>query len=112
MLFRSDFDQLLWPGGRAFELSCCLGVGIFEFLFLPVTTNHFLGWGISVIFDLTFLPRVGNLTAIFGKNSKSCPMSHRLDIDRCSTVDILCKYITHCSVTTPGRVPQGEGNLG
>ena len=32
------------------------GVGIFEFLFVPVTTNHFLGWGISVIFDLTFLP--------------------------------------------------------
>ena len=32
------------------------GVGIFEFLFVSVTTNHFLGWRISVIFDLTFLP--------------------------------------------------------
>ena len=29
--------------------------GIFEFLFVPVTKNHFPGWGISVIFDLTFL---------------------------------------------------------
>ena len=28
------------------------GVGIFEFLFVPVTTNHFPGR----IFDLTFLP--------------------------------------------------------
>ena len=32
------------------------GVGIFEFLFIPMTTNHFPEWGISVIFDLTFLP--------------------------------------------------------
>ena len=24
------------------------GVGIFELLFVPVTTNHFLGWGISI----------------------------------------------------------------
>ena len=31
-------------------------LGIFEFLFVPVTTNHLLGWGISVIFDLTFFP--------------------------------------------------------
>ena len=30
------------------------GVGIFEF-FVLVTTNHFLGWGISVTFDVTFL---------------------------------------------------------
>ena len=28
------------------------GVGMIEFL----TTNHLLGWGISVIFDLAFLP--------------------------------------------------------
>ena len=28
------------------------GVGIFEFLFVPMTTNHFPGWGISVIFQL------------------------------------------------------------
>ena len=32
------------------------GVGISEFLFVPVTTNHFSGWGNLVIFDLTFLP--------------------------------------------------------
>ena len=69
----------IWPGGSAFELSCCPGVGIFEFLFLPVTTNHFLGWGISVIFDLTFLPGVGNFTAIFWKMSKSrSQLSHLL----------------------------------
>ena len=47
------------------------GVGIFEFFFVPVTTNHFPEWGISGKFDLTFLPGVGNLTAI------------DIDIDRC-----------------------------
>ena len=40
-------------------------VGILEFLFVPVTTNHFPCWGLAVIFDLTFLPGVGNFTAIF-----------------------------------------------
>ena len=33
-----------------------LGGGIFAFLFVPGTKNHFPGWGISVIFVLTFLP--------------------------------------------------------
>ena len=50
------FDQLLWPRGRAFEYLVVLEVGIFKFLFVPVTTNHFPEWGISVKFDLTFLP--------------------------------------------------------
>ena len=39
-------------------------VGILGFLFVPVTTNHFPCWGLAVIFDLTFLPGVGNFTAI------------------------------------------------
>ena len=29
------FDQSLWPGDRAFELSCCPGVGIFKFFSCP-----------------------------------------------------------------------------
>ena len=29
-------------------------VGMFEFLLVPVTTNHFPWWGISVIFGVTF----------------------------------------------------------
>ena len=41
------------------------GVGVFEFLLLPMTTNHFPGWGISVILTSHFCPRVGNFTAIF-----------------------------------------------
>ena len=60
------FDQLLQPGGRAFEL--------FEFLFVPMSTNHFPGWGISVIFELTFFPEVENFTAIFRKMSNPRPM--------------------------------------
>ena len=69
------FDRSLWPGGRAFELPCCPGSRIFEFLFVPVTTNHFLGWGISVYLTSRFWPGVGNLTAIVGKMSKSRPMN-------------------------------------
>ena len=53
--------------GRAFELSCCPGVRDIWIFFVPVTANHFPGWGISVIFDLTFLPGVGNFTAGFWK---------------------------------------------
>ena len=51
-----------------------LAVGMFEFLFVPVTTNHFLGCGISVYSTSHFCPGVGNLPAIFGKMSKSCSM--------------------------------------
>ena len=69
------------------------GVALFEFLFVPVTTNHFLGWGISVTFDLTFLPRGRELDSNFWENVKlppyAPPPSRRLDIDRCIT-SILC----------------------
>ena len=49
------------------------GVGMFEFLFFSVTTNHFLGWGISVIFDLTFLPGAREFDSNFLENVKSPP---------------------------------------
>ena len=62
------------PGVGHLNYLAVLGVEIFEFLFVPMITNRFLGWGISVIFDLSFLPGVGNLTAIFWKMSKSRPM--------------------------------------
>ena len=90
------------------------GVGIFEFF----TTNHFLGWGISVIFDLTFLPGVGNLIAILGKMSKSCPMPRlpphppcRLDIDRC----LMCfkpVLIMHQSIPAVPITPPPPGKRG
>ena len=44
------------PGIAHLNYLAVPGVGIFEFLFVPVTTNHLPGWEISVIFDLTFLP--------------------------------------------------------
>ena len=66
------------------------GVGIFEFLFVPVTTNHFPGGEFQLYFTSHFCLGVGNLTAIFWKMSKSRPMPRlllpphrRLDIDRC-----------------------------
>ena len=68
-----DFDGYLWPKGRAFGLSCCPGVGKFEFLFVPVTTNHFTGWGIPVIFDVTFLLRGREFYSNFLENVKIPP---------------------------------------
>ena len=69
-----DFDRSLWPRGRAFELSCCpRGRDIWIFV-RARDHKSFPGWGISVKFDFTFLPGVGNLTAIFWKMSKSRPM--------------------------------------
>ena len=44
------------PGVRHLNYLAFPGIGIFEFLFVPVTTTYFPGRGISVIFDLTFLP--------------------------------------------------------
>ena len=46
------------------------GVGIFEVLFVPVTTKSFPGRGISVIFDLTFLPGGREFYSNFLKNVK------------------------------------------
>ena len=82
------------PGVGHLNYLAVPGVGIFEFLFLPVTTNHFPGWGISVILTSHFCAGVGNFTPIFWKRSKSRPMTRlsppphplyrrRLDIDRC-----------------------------
>ena len=45
-------------------------VGIFEFLFAPVTTNHFPGVENSVIFDLTFLPGDREFYSNFLENVK------------------------------------------
>ena len=60
------FDQSLWLGGRAFQSSCCPGVGMFEFFSCTSSaTNHFPLWGISVIFDLTFLPGGREFYSIF-----------------------------------------------
>ena len=67
------FDRSLWPGGRALELSCCPGGRDISYFFVHVTTNHFPGSGISIIFDLTFLPGIGNFTAIFLKMSHPIP---------------------------------------
>ena len=58
------------PGVGLLNYLAVPGVGrIFEFL----TTNHFLGWGISVIFDLTFLPRGREFDSSFWENVKILP---------------------------------------
>ena len=57
------------PGAGHLNYLAVLGVGIFEF-FVPVTTNHFPGWGISVIFDLTFLPEGREFYSNFLENVK------------------------------------------
>ena len=86
------FDRSLWPGGRAFELSS--GEGISNSC-KHLTSNHFLGWRISVTFDLTFFPRDRESYSTFLENVKSPPDASpnspppppawRLDIDWCIT---------------------------
>ena len=41
-----DFDDRFGPGVGHLNFLAVPGVGISEFLFVPVTTNHFLGWEI------------------------------------------------------------------
>ena len=62
------------PGVGHLNYLAIPGVGIFEFLFVPVTTNHFPGWGIQLYLTSHFCPGVGNLTVIFLEMSKSRPM--------------------------------------
>ena len=102
------FDGSLWPGVRAFELSCCPGGRDIWILFMSMTTNHFPGWGISVIFDLTFLPRGREFDSDFLVNVKSQsyapPPPCRLDIDRCITcVCCCCYYKWDTIITTESR---------
>ena len=69
------FDRSLWlgPGVGHLNYLAVPGVGIFELMFVPMTTNHFPGWGISVIFDLKFLPGDRDFGSNFLKNVKSPP---------------------------------------
>ena len=77
------------PGIEHLNYLAVTGVGIFEFLFVPVTTNHFPGWGISVIFNLTLLHGGREFDSNVLENVKSLsyalplPSPHWLDIDRC-----------------------------
>ena len=57
------------PGVGHLNYLAVPGVGIFEFL----TTNHFLGWGISVIFDLAFMPGGREFDIVFCENVKIPP---------------------------------------
>ena len=62
------------PGVGQLNYLAVAGVGIFECLFVPVTTNHFPGGEFQLYLTSHFCPGVGNLTAIFWKMSKSRPM--------------------------------------
>ena len=53
-LLGRDLINRFGPGVGHLNYFAVPGVGIFEFLFEPMTTNHFQGWEILVIFDLTF----------------------------------------------------------
>ena len=61
------------PGVRHLNYLAFPGVGIFEFLLGPVTTTHFPGREISVIFDLTFLSGGREVYSNFLENVKFKP---------------------------------------
>ena len=97
-----DLIDHFGPGVEHLNYVAVPGVGIFEFLFVPETPNHFLGWGISVILDLTFLPGGREFDSIFWENVKVPPYApppatpRRLDIDRCIRLTILKKKTMKC----------------
>ena len=87
------------PGVGHLNYVAVPGVGIFEFLFVPVTTNHFPGGEFQLYLTSHFCPGVGNLTAICWKMSKSRPMPRlhprRLDIDSCITLNKIRSIFCH-----------------
>ena len=66
-----DFDRSLWPGVG--HLNYLAVPGIFEFLFVPLTTNNFPGGEFQLYLTSHFCPGVGNLTAFFLENVKIPP---------------------------------------
>ena len=67
------FDRSLWPGGRAFELSCFPGSR--DIWIFVHARNHksFPGVGNFSIFDLTFLPRGREFDSNVWENVKIPP---------------------------------------
>ena len=94
-----DFDRSLWPGGRAFELSCCPGGRDISIFVHARDHKSFPGREFQLYLTSHFCPGVGNLTAIFWKMSKSRsmprlpPPPRRLDIDRCISVNDFIDFI-------------------
>ena len=85
-----------------------------------LTTNHFPGLGISVIFDLTFLPGVGNFTEFFGKCQipALCPTFSTppppLPVPGLTLIGALNKHIiifNHSSLLLNNSLPQHETPL-
>ena len=81
-----DFDRSLWPGGRAFEFSCCPG-GRDIWIFVRARDHKsFLGVGKLVVIELTFLPGGREFDNNLSENDKIplyAPPPRQLDIDRC-----------------------------
>ena len=100
------------PGVGHLNYLAVPGVGIFEFLLVPVTTNHLPEWEISVIFDFTFLPGGREFDSIFLENVKSPPYAlpspspppsppRRLHIDRrMNFTFISCILVMHLASHT------------
>ena len=76
----------LWPGVGYLNYLAVPGDRDIRLFFMPVTTNHFPGWGISVIFDLTFFAQGKEILHqfFFKKRSNPHPIQRpptRLHID-------------------------------
>ena len=117
-----DFDRSLWPGGRAFEFSCCPGGRDIWIFVRARDQKSFLGVGNLVIFDLTFLPGGRQFHINLLENVKIPLYARlpplppcRLDIDRCIS---LCLNLSHKlkrdqlpAMEEPGRNPLPRARL-
>ena len=63
----------LWPGVGYLNYLAVPGDRDIRLFFMPVTTNHFPGWGISVIFDLTFFAQGKEILHQFFFKKRSNP---------------------------------------
>ena len=81
------FDRSLWPGGSAFELSCCPRSRDIWIFVRAHDHKSFPGVGNFSIFDLMFFPGGREFDSNFWENVKIPPYTPpppcRLDIDRC-----------------------------
>ena len=88
-----NFDRSLWPGGRAFELSCCPG-GKDIWIFVRARDHKsFPGQRISVIFDLTFLSGGWKFDSNFLENVKIPPYSPSRNV---RIQKLIAKHIFEC----------------
>ena len=93
---RARFWSVALGRGRVFELSCCPG-GRYIWIFVHARDHKsFPGWGISVIFDLTFLAGGREFDSDFLENVKMPPYAPPPHPCTCIKINYVTLYVYSC----------------